>query len=285
MSELALIENINAVEVFKTGGVQPLIDRVREEVTGEVPDLTTDKGRKRIASLAHKVAKSKTALDKAGKELADQLNAQLKPINAERKIARDELDKLKDEVRKPLTEWEDAEKLRVDNHKFNIQGIRELSVKHDIENIDFSVSQLNAMLEHLESIKLGEHWEEFEAEAARVKEQALSDLKINIAARQKYEDEQAELERLRQEKAAQEQKAREEQIAREAEAKAKQDAEIEAKRIAEEQRKKAADIEHCKLINNNIVQAMLAANITEEQAISIVKMIVRGQIPNTSIKY
>ena len=107
--ELLVIENLNPVDVFKAGGIGPIIAMIEAEVSAEVPDTTTGKGRKAIASNAYKVSQSKTLLDKMGKGLTDSLNAQLKPINAERKLARDGLDELKDKIRQPLTDWEARE--------------------------------------------------------------------------------------------------------------------------------------------------------------------------------
>ena len=114
-TEIITLETLNEIvpaDVFKKGGINPILDAIRAEVEGIVPDTTTAKGRNAIASLAHKVAKSKTLIDKMGKNLADGLNAQLKPINAERKLARDQLDTLKEEIRHPLTDWE-AEQKRI----------------------------------------------------------------------------------------------------------------------------------------------------------------------------
>ena len=103
---------LSPIAIFKKGGISPIIDAIISEVTSVVPETTTAKGRNEIASLAHKVAKSKTLLDKMGKALADDLNSKLKPINAERKQARDQLDALKISVRQPLTDWE-AEQKRI----------------------------------------------------------------------------------------------------------------------------------------------------------------------------
>lgn len=353
-NEVAVIENINAVEVFKAGGAAQILNAIREEVKGEVPDLSTKKGRDRIASLAHKVARSKTALDKAGKELADQLNAQLKPINAERKTIRDELDKLKDDIRKPLTDWENAEKERVDAHRLAIAGMVSMANPIDDNGDHLHAYQLQSFLNDLESVDLGDHWEEFAKEAAETKDKCLAELKCHIEKREAYEAEQAELERLRVEAAEREQKEREERIAREAEAKAKEEAEAAAKaeqervmrekaqaeererqakiaaeqaeqrriaqeeqakrdaeaaekkrladieaakqaeiarqeqerqRIAQEQAAREADIEHRKAINNNAVNAMMQVGITRDQAVTLVKMMAKGHVPNVTINY
>lgn len=54
--------------------------------------------------MAHKVARSKTYIDNAGKDLVAELKALPKQIDESRRIVRERLDALKDEVRRPLTE-------------------------------------------------------------------------------------------------------------------------------------------------------------------------------------
>ena len=232
-NELMVLENINAVEVFKAGGIDPIIKAIREEVAHDVPDVSTVKGRKEVASRAYKVRQSKSYLDKAGKELADKLNAQLKPINAERKKAREELDKLASEVRAPLDEWEANEEARKDAHKNAIKDIVNSSLAECVEGYAKNVAQLKVELSFIESVELGDHWEEFSEQAAMAKDAALKLVKSNIELRQKYEDEQAELERLRQEAVEREQKERDERIAREAEERIRREAEEAARKEAE----------------------------------------------------
>jgi hypothetical protein len=72
--------------------------------------VETAKSRKAIASMAYKVSQSKTILDNAGKDLVSEAKAKIKKIDMARKYSRDFLDSLRDEVRKPLTDWEEAEK-------------------------------------------------------------------------------------------------------------------------------------------------------------------------------
>lgn len=232
-----------ALEVYsKPNGLDPWLDRIRAEVSGHVPDLTTKKGRDAIASLAYKVRKAKTALDDLGKEQVDRLKEIPKKIDAERKRMRDALDALADEVRLPLTEWQQAEEARVQGHKDAIEWIVSLVV-----NCGESVDDLRAAIIEAEQIEINPGWEEFEAEAARAKDKALSGLRDRLVAREKYDAEQAELARLRAEVAAREQKEREERIAREAaeqaqrEAAARAQAEREAVIRREQEAKAAAD--------------------------------------------
>jgi len=111
--DLVVIEKKNAMAVFTNNDqLDPLIEAIEKEARSLVPDVTTKKGRDAIASMAHKVARSKTYIDNAGKDLVAELKALPKKIDESRRIARERLDALKDEVRRPLTEWE-AEQDRI----------------------------------------------------------------------------------------------------------------------------------------------------------------------------
>jgi len=97
---------IVAKEVFTDGGAEKLLKPLREKLTQFVPDLTTKKSRAEIASFAAKFSKSKTLVDKLGKVLKDEYKVLIDPIDKERKIFRDACDEMRDEARKPLTDWE-----------------------------------------------------------------------------------------------------------------------------------------------------------------------------------
>jgi colicin import membrane protein len=238
-SELALLPPAEtALQVYQTpNGLDPYIDRVRQEVMGKPVDLTTDKGRKAVASRAFKVRKVKAALDGLGKEQVDRLKEIPKLIDAERKRMRDELDALADEVRKPLTEWEKAEEARIAIHKAEIEWFR-LRAE---ENRDLDAEELRATLDEVDARIVDESWEEFEAEAHRMKARALDSLVAALAARERHEAEQAELAELRRKQAEQEQKDREAEIARQAAEKARADAEAKAQAEREAAAKREAD--------------------------------------------
>ncbi|QLT10906.1 hypothetical protein HV299_22180 [Klebsiella grimontii] len=111
--DLVVIEKNNAMAVFTNNDqLDPLIEAIEKEARSLVPDVTTKKGRDAIASMAHKVARSKTYIDNAGKDLVAELKALPKQIDESRRVVRERLDALKDEVRRPLTEWE-AEQERI----------------------------------------------------------------------------------------------------------------------------------------------------------------------------
>lgn len=193
--DLVVIEKKNAMAVFTNNDqLDPLIEAIEKEARSLVPDVTTKKGRDAIASMAHKVARSKTYIDNAGKDLVAELKALPKQIDESRRVARERLDALKDEVRRPLTEWE-AEQERIKAEE--------------------------AMLAlHAEALAMNE---EFDRQlAARIESDHEMALLMNDAFDREQAEKKAEAERQRI--------AREEEIKRQAEEKAKREAAEKAQR-------------------------------------------------------
>jgi hypothetical protein len=226
-----------ALQVFQAAnGLDPYLQQIRAEIDGFTPDVSTKKGRDAIASIAHKVARSKTALDNVGKELVADLKEIPKKIDAERKRMRDLLDAWKDEVRAPLNEWEQAEADRVAKHQ---AGIDQINLRLEFRDLD--AAELAANIEWLEGIAIGEHWDEFEAEAARAKDKALTALREALTIRQKHEAELAAIAKFQAEQAQREQKERDERIAREAAEQAQREAEQRAQAERDAAAKREAD--------------------------------------------
>lgn len=250
---LAVIEPTNTLSLFKDGdGLQDLLTDIRTKATSLVPDITTAKGRKEIASVAAAVARTKTYLDGIGKTLVDELKEVPKKIDASRKIVRDELDKLKDEVRAPLTAWEDAEKARAEALQQRLDTIQHLG-NAPSTTPGATAEQIESWLMQVQGTPIDDTWEDRKQEAEVAKEAAASKLATALAARQQYEQEQAELAALREKQAKQEQEERERRIAEEAaaaEAKrqeterlAAQQREADAKRRQEEAERRAQEAE------------------------------------------
>ena len=109
---LIAVERLNPVEIFQNGGMKPILQEIEKKATSIVADVETDEGRKDIASIAYRVARSKTLIDDMGKALVSDWKKKAKVVDTVRKEARDFLDELKDRVRTPLTEWEAVEAKR-----------------------------------------------------------------------------------------------------------------------------------------------------------------------------
>src|SRR5690606_29972772 len=159
----------SALQVYSTaGGLDPLIEQIRDKVIGTIYDMKTVKGRAECASDAFKVAKSKAAIEKLGKALSAEYKEIPKKIDAERRRAFDALEALQAQVREPLTRWEQAEEARVQAHKDALERIVMLVV-----NCGASSTCIQASLVAVENVEIGPSWEEFETEAARAKDKAL----------------------------------------------------------------------------------------------------------------
>ena len=213
-AQLVVIEPTTAVALFTEGqGIAELLADIRQKATSLVPDITTAKGRKEIASIAHAVARTKTYLDGLGKEQTDKFKEIPKRIDANRKQIRDTLDALKDEVRAPLTQYEAAEEARVAALQSRLARLNELGSSASIE---IAAADLQVMLQEVEQNAMDDSWQELLPQATVAKELAAKRLGDALAARQKYEAEQAELEELRQKQAEQERIDRERLIAEQA---------------------------------------------------------------------
>lgn len=236
-TEVAILGTVTAVTVFGTeGGVDAILEKIRAQARAVETDISTPAGRAAVASLAYKIARSKTALDGMGKELGEANFRAWKAITAERARIETELDALRDEVRKPLTDWEKTEKARVAAHEAALDAICEAPSFFDAEN---TAADLRQRLAYLEQYPRRD-WQEFSKRAADALEREIAKTKVALAVAEKREDEVAEAARLAQEKLKRELAAREALIAanarREAEEKARRVAEAEARRVEAERR-------------------------------------------------
>lgn len=196
---LAILETINAdkyPETFGVGSLKRFVDAARAAVIGEVPDLTTDKGRKRIASLAANVAKSKTAVDGHGRAYLRQLKEIPKVIEAELREFESDMNALRDEVRKPLNEYEAAiaeAKAKVDaamNDILALGTVTEEATASEILEVLTKAGKLKPAAK-----VFGDRLEEAKAKLQHV----ISTLTDTHAKRKAIEDQAAENQRLRDE--------------------------------------------------------------------------------------
>jgi len=233
VNELQVIDQNVIVAAFaKRGGTDELFEHIAQEVRSHVPDVTTKKGRDAIGSLAMKVSKSKTLIEKCGKELVAEQKAQIKLIDDDRIAIVKKFDQLRDEILAPRDAWEKAEEDRVEKHKSDIEKIRDFA--HPSSLHDMPANRIAEQIRMLDVLEICSLFEEFEQEAKLAKFETLEKLRTALAAREKYEAEQAELERLRKEQLEREQRERDERIAKEAADKAR--IEAEAKALAEQRR-------------------------------------------------
>lgn len=236
-SDLVVLDKLTPAAIFAPGGVNDILEKIAREVRSQATDISTKAGRDAVASLAYKVARSKTALDKMGKELGETHYKSWKAITAERSRIEKELDDLRDEVRKPLTDWENAEKARVSEHETLLSSIitsDQFSYSPDAETLHSQLATVKRFRER--------DWQEFKDRADVAINEAVAKLEGKIQAAEQAAAEAAELTHLRAEQAAREQKERDGRIAAEAAERARQEAEQKAaaEAAAAEERAQAA---------------------------------------------
>lgn len=225
-----------ALAVFSApNGLDPYLQSVREEIdkfNASAPDVKTTKGQAAYRSIAYSLAGSKTKLDSLGKELVAELKDVPKKIDAERRRVRELLSAWQEEVRKPLTDWEEAEKARKARHEDAIQAIKDFQILRE----GYTAAAVHVLIENLASVNVDESFEEFEAEAARTKDQVLKFLGATLEAARQKEAMELENQILREKAEAQAQRDRDAEIARVA----AEQARIEAEQRAQAERDAAA---------------------------------------------
>ncbi|MBK1633549.1 hypothetical protein CKO31_22945, partial [Thiohalocapsa halophila] len=237
----ATIQSLTAADLFDgdTETVEQVLAEVEDAARSVVSDVSTDKGRRAVASLAAKVARSKTFLDGLGKDHVAELKRRAGQVDAKRRTIRDRLDVLKAEVRQPLTDYEQREADRQAAIRERIQVIRaEQEAAHFQDGTSVGSAEVEAAIERVAAVLIDDSFEEFRAEAEQVKDatlyrlnQVLSQFREREAAEAKAEAERAERERRERE-------AREAEIAQQAAAQARREAEQAA---AAEQRRAEAE--------------------------------------------
>lgn len=238
--ELEIADQNIVVAAFKTpGGTTELFERIAQEARSHVPDVTTKKGRDQIGSLALKISKSKTFIEKCGKGLVAEQKAQIKVIDDDRIATVKKFDELRNEILAPRDAWEQAEKDRVAKHE---QFIAEIKEAADYAN-EVDSGGLKNRITFVEGKNIDSSLEEYEEQAKLAKFETLEVLRKALVEREKYEAEQAELERLRLAEQARLQREHEERIAREAAEKATREAEEKARFEAERVQREKVEAE------------------------------------------
>ena len=318
-------KEITPSEVFVPNGLDLVIAAIKQEKAKfekDKYDMGEESHRKKVASFAYQITRSKTYVDGKGKEYVAELKEKPKIVDAERKRFRDIMDELVSETRKELTEWEEAEKARIEaerQHEIYLMDWDEALKEDDIFNREREIKRKEAEFarieeEHRRKEETDRIEEERIAREEQIKEEAEeraafeAQEKIEYAIKKAQEDaekaerdrmaaeERAKLEAERAEKAridalkkAEEDKlyaVKKAQQAAAMDARLKKEAEDrEAARIKAEADKKAANKEHQKKINNNIKDSLSAFGIDSETAKALIVAIAKNEIPYIKILY
>ncbi|HEM8865384.1 TPA: cell envelope biogenesis protein TolA [Providencia stuartii] len=311
-NELVVIEQATALDLFTAPEkVNQMLEHIKSLAEEERKELDSDfsvaKNRKAFASLAYKVAQTKTYIDKEGKAVVDKLKELPKKVDASRKIFRDELDALSADIRKPLTEWEAQEKAREEAEALK----KQIELDHEEALQMNELFDLRKAEEERQRIAREEEMKRQAAEQARLEAERKAQQEIEAAARREREAkeaaERAEREKKeaiqraeqaakeakekaeRDAKEAQERAEREKQLAIEAERKKAQEAEqarlAEEERKRQEEAKRQADKEHRRKYNQETLQALVSNGFDEKLATEFIKLVASNKIPHMTMNY
>lgn len=254
--QLIPLENVSAGDLF-AGDDDKKLMALAMSITNQAKSMTEDldvakeADRKEMASVAYKIARSKTTIDDAGKDLVSGMKKKTAAIDERRKHMRDQLDTLKGRIRAPLDRWEENEAARVEGHVDAISEIREAGNTTIERYLEMPLEAMEDRRTEIEAVDPAD-FQEFEERCAETRLAALAKMDTAIRKRMDHDRDQEELDKLRKEKADREeadrkaaaQKAqdeREEQIRKDAAEKAEREKEAELKREREAREQAEAD--------------------------------------------
>jgi len=266
--EIITIQKAQAMDVFtKRELITPLLEKIEHVATQEVFDASTDKGRKAIASMAYRVAQSKTYIESHGKELAAELKELPKLVDSNRKYAKDFLDALRDRIRKPLDDWE-AEQAAI-KLKAEIEASHEIA---KLDNIEWELKR------KAEQDRLAKERADYEA---KVLEQAEASAKIAAEEKVRNEIIQAEARALAAEKEAERAQQQADLRATREQAHKENLAREEQQRIELQKNVK----ENVDRVHQSIINDFLAIGLNNDQAEYILDAVKAKQIKALRIEY
>lgn len=210
-----------------------VIEKIKSHVSFSTLDPTTEEGRKEITSLAYKITRSKTALDEFGKTYVATIKAKSKVVDTVRSDMRKSLESLAHEVRKPVTDFENAEKIKKKAIEDKMAQLENLSFLADGEGVE----GLKKLINEARNFVVDESFLQFKESAEILKESTIQELTEELEKAEKLEKDQKELAELREEKRLkvekEEKEAAEKLIADKARIEAEQKAEKEKQEQAE----------------------------------------------------
>lgn len=321
---LAVIEikKETALSVFTAeNGLDPYLVELESRAAIAGADETTIAGQDIIRSTAYSLSKSKKPLENLAATLKMEADALIAKVNNERDRGIDFITDLQKEVRRPLTEYEEREKTRIDVHKARLDVLMAMIAFDGEPTSADVVAKINELAAFKEF-----NWQEFTESAKATREKVEAHLAETLLKIKKAEDDAAELARFR---ATEDEKnkaldamyaaANTDKVAFDAAAKATKDAEGEAERqriadkaaldkvlkdaldlaAAEKKRtddataRRNADTAHKATINNAALAAIVSVmnenclhgeNLNEISQ-KIVVAIASGKIPSVTITY
>jgi hypothetical protein len=318
MSDQILVTDEMAMECFNSNTLDNVLDKIEKNALNFVGDSTTETGRKQIVSKAMEVTKAKTTIDKIRKLMNEERNRKTKAVNADGKRAWARLEEVQKKVRQPVTDYELAEKKILEEKRVQAEYELELEEAHAMNDL-FNREKAVVEKERIQQEKEVERQhiidqervrEEWVANQGRIEKEA-NERAVKSAAKSIADAKQAVIEaevarvsavakakwaKIDAENAKIEAEGKARQATIDAVEKAKKDAEdAEVKRIAAAEKKeaeekiitdrKAANLNHQRKINREILGDMEALGFDIEISKLFISAINTKKIRNLKILY
>lgn len=186
--------------------LEKAVKEYEAELSTAAIDLTTTKGRDEIKSRSAEFSRLKVKIEDAGKALTEEWRKKTAEVNAVKSEVSKAFDKLRDDARRPLTEWETAKKKRDDEIAAVIAKIDNMA----LVAADASAQTVRDRLDWLSSLAIDEAWfGAFEPIAAGKRARVTETLTAALSRIEQAERDRAELDRLRAEQAERDRAAKE----------------------------------------------------------------------------
>jgi hypothetical protein len=219
--ELVVLADYNALEVFTGGRMQALLDDVKSRVDSIVADPTTTEGAATIRSIARRLGSTKSAIEQMRLDLVQDRKRELADIDKVGREARNFLDRLQADFRRPLTEIEEREKARKAAHEQALAEIEALP-RWDGEKPS---AEIEALIARADALLNARDWQEYAVKVMGAKLKAVQELRTRLDAQSKLEADRAEQARQAAAEAERQRLEREEQIRQEERTRAEREAE------------------------------------------------------------
>ena len=238
IEQLAAIKEQKVIEAFTTpGGLTPLLDHLDVAVAEFQHDTSTKASRQRTISFAAKIGKLSKKVQDAKKQITAEWKAKAKVVDTEARNASRHIQEKRAEARKPVTDWEESEEMRVAVINNKMDQIKSLSVVYDEHGDTLCIHTLAANLRLLNSYTVNkEMFGEFERAAKQLKESNIAALEEFVEHEKQRIAQELKIKQLQAEKEKREKKAYEDELKRNA-------AEYERKKNEREERERTAKIE------------------------------------------
>lgn len=305
-TELIVIDEGKELEFFGIDGADKALEAVKEHLKDFKHNIKTATGRKEIASMASKIGKSRKLID----DLGAKVRKDIQNSKDDRKTA---FDKYQAEFRKPLTDWEETEGKRISGINDKIKNLNQYAYKYMPNGEEMTADALTVQLKNLEAIDITKKiYSEFTTKAENTKLASIEFLAVAIGKRKQYEDDQADLARLREKEANEKHEPDVLEVFAETNELAdpvvgeidggfidegmSENIPVNSPSSVSEQlepvrhsapisRTAPSDRENKRTINNEILAAVIKCGFTEEQGKNFVAAMVSGGIPHITVNY